>query len=741
LKVPELSYAPLQEANSATYAGKKSSLVASSLGRIDEGIALNSTRMGLGASSLKLAERRLDLNDKAIRNRQTDSVARLALNLGDLALKAIPEIANIVKQSQLETAKSGLLDIQAKYNVLQETSILNGKSSFVQGADGQLEFQEDLALEQWRSQRLAEIDGTNAFKDVKAWTTAQAKGMFMAGQDRALTVAVNNARTVANESFQTNMDSARTADLAGEGYDTGLSLIESNTMIGPAQKEYMKKAYTKELDYQRASSAITGVAESDGAELARTLMNGKYKGQLSPEQIDTLENEIIKADRSGDVVVSESAYSAMYNGMKEGKSPDQLKADIAKTLSTQPDNRKALAYESIIKAQTLRASEIGESNWKKDRENATIMGMRAARDRVASDPSYRGVEDVQNIFLNRYDSDIAAMERAEASSLKSADAVNGERINAEATYTMFKNGTISGTEAITRMMSYSQTADDVTMGTINGLMDKVRTNIVPEKHQKAAGEFWDRVKVGIVGDRKPSDFTDQQWSELSSAKAWVDGAILDLYWETSANDMTTEKFSKELDNINMIYTSKELKAIQSGSINVGPGNTGALKDALSKQAIFDTVDPVYVDHDGSVNWAKPEYKATYDQMNMVFRADLESKGITIKSQTMQTEGLNDVVPRQIFLDDKGNEYFYDGKGLNRKAKGQDQFLPVDAKVAAEIAGQSVKPLENKVKPPEQVKQEEAAKKLADEQSTWADEQTLRDAKTSGIRLVKPKATK
>jgi len=148
MKVPELSYAPLQEANSATYAGKKSSLVASSLGRIDEGIALNSTRMGLGASSLKLAERRLDLNDKAIRNRQTDSVARLALNLGDLALKAIPEIANIVKQSQLETAKSGLLDIQAKYNVLQETSILNGKSSFVQGADGQLEFQEDPALEQ-----------------------------------------------------------------------------------------------------------------------------------------------------------------------------------------------------------------------------------------------------------------------------------------------------------------------------------------------------------------------------------------------------------------------------------------------------------------------------------------------------------------------------------------------------------------------------------------------------------------
>lgn len=646
MKIPSIDYSPLFTATQAKFGVQQAKISADASQTIPQ--------------SIKLQEKSLKLQRDNLAVKSFLGATQLGLDLVGLAVET-------KQQSDFESAKTNLLTTDDEYRKMSLEAILNNTTK-INVDNGMAEIQLSPELEQYKAEAYQAIDNSNKSKKVKQYERDQLQQVFANAEQAVYKQATERYLNDLNTSFSMNHDISLTKDIQSpEGYSYGEALINSRTDLTKAQREATLYAYKKEVDYGRADATATTIAKTEG--VGKALAYASSLQGFEQSQVQTIVSNATKASAVVTQSVVSEAQNVMTAGLEAGKSPSELYSQVENSVAGQPTERRKAALDAISAAHTDWAVDVSMTNWMSDKEQS-LEQLQEVRDSINNGERsymYEGIPETKESVLSMYDDLITGQKKQGAT-------VNTQAVkdNMNAAYNSFTKGEQSGEDVIRYINSIGGDNPDLTASFIN----KVQDNVIPEQYKPMVKDFsksiTDSMKAGWKIE-KDAELSPEQRVDLIAAETWVNGAMLDLFMESASGNMSTSDFTNAMNNISRIYTSKEMDVLNAGSLKVTTRKTG-IDSAIEAQQMFATVDPVYSDANGRLNWASAEMEQTFDQMALAMSDELAKRGIDVigynPMPTRNEQGqIVDVTANPVFQDKNGSWYMFNGKQIMQSEGG------------------------------------------------------------------------
>lgn len=646
MKIPSIDYSPLFTATQAKFGVQQAQISADASQTIPQ--------------SIKLQEKSLQLQRQNLVVNTVLGVAELGLDIAGFAVE-------MKQQSDLENAKTNLLTADDEYRKMSMEAILNNTTT-ISVENGMAEIQLSPELEQYKADAFQAIDNSNKSKSVKRYEREQLQQVFASAEQAVYKQASERYLNDLNTSFSMNHDISLTKDIqSAEGYAYGEALINSRSDLTKAQKEATLYAYKKEVDYGRADATATTIAKTEG--VGKALAYASSLQGFEQSQVQTIVSNATKASAVVTQAVVSEAQNVMTAGLEAGKSPSELYAQVENTVAGQPTERRKAALDAISAAHTNWAVDVSMQNWMSDKEQS-LEQLQEVRDSINNGERsymYEGIPKTKESVLSMYD-DLISGQKKQGATLNS----QAVKDNMNAAYNMFVKGEQSGEDVIRYINSIGSDDPDLTASFIK----KVQDNVIPEQYKPMVNDFAKAITDSMKANwkiGKDSELSAEQRVDLIGAETWVKGAMLDLFMESASGNMSTSDFTNAMNSISRIYTSKEMDVLNAGSLKVTTRKTG-IESAIEAQQMFATVDPVYSDSNGRLNWASPQMEQTFDQMAIAMSDELSKRGIDVigynPMPTRNEQGqIVDVTANPVFQDRSGSWYMFNGKQIMQSEGG------------------------------------------------------------------------
>ena len=646
MKIPSIDYSPLFTATQAKFGVQQAKISADASQTIPQ--------------SIKLQEKSLKLQRDNLAVKSFLGATQLGLDLVGLAVET-------KQQSDFESAKTNLLTTDDEYRKMSLEAILNNTTK-INVDNGMAEIQLSPELEQYKAEAYQAIDNSNKSKKVKQYERDQLQQVFANAEQAVYKQATERYLNDLNTSFSMNHDISLTKDIqSSEGYAYGEALINSRTDLTKAQREATLYAYKKEVDYGRADATATTIAKTEG--VGKALAYASSLQGFEQSQVQTIVSNATKASAVVTQSVVSEAQNVMTSGLEAGKSPAELYSQVENSVAGQPTERRKAALDAISAAHTDWAVDVSMTNWMSDKEQSLeqLQDVRESINNGERSYMYEGIPETKESVLSMYDDLITGQKKQGAT-------VNTQAVkdNMNAAYNSFTKGEQSGEDVIRYINSIGGDNPDLTASFIN----KVQDNVIPEQYKPMVKDFsksiTDSMKAGWKIE-KDAELSPEQRVDLIAAETWVNGAMLDLFMESASGNMSTSDFTNAMNNISRIYTSKEMDVLNAGSLKITTRKTG-IDSAIEAQQMFATVDPVYSDANGRINWASAEMEQTFDQMALAMSDELAKRGIDVigynPMPTRNEQGqIVDVTANPVFQDKNGSWYMFNGKQIMQSEGG------------------------------------------------------------------------
>ena len=609
----------------------------------------NITQQDINTQLLKQSEKSLDVQ-QAMKNTQD---FKLIVDAAIDSLQIISQVDTLVKQKELEKAKTTALDASMDLTRIIIESVLNGGTQAIQGPDGKWSIEMDPAVTEWYNNQQAAISASKDSKEVKLWRMRALTQTFATGQNQILSTVLKDTMTTIDQQHDLNIQAALQTDAVTGTYEMGEAQINSRADLSPAQKALQIQAYQKTVDFNHQNQNISNLAATEGlakaTEYAYSLnKNLPPEKQFTPEQIQSFVKTASVTDQQLSNAITTNVATAMANGLETGKAPAALYEQINSYTEDMPENRQQLAAETAKAAHIVWATAQG---YKIANEDLQSVDIEYLTDRMNSilDPEgelnqtiFAGLDKTTTTFAAMYEKRIDELEKLESTTLanQNKEQIKENKAIADATFAMLQQGQISPAEAIAGMQNLDRSLatdgfDDDLYQT--QMINKINDNIVPEQYKAITKDFlkkMETLKYGIKIDKK-KDITPEQSAQLADATYFANEAIANIFMNTAAKDLNPAQVSEQLQKIQETFVGKAVKALESGEVvdkwRPFYHDLKAIDDALSKLHTFASQEgsiPVQKDRNGTFVWSNPNYKATFDAIGGELTNLLSSEGVT-----------------------------------------------------------------------------------------------------------------
>jgi len=608
----------------------------------------NITKQGINTQLLKQSEKSLDVQ-QAMKNTQD---FKLIVDAAIDSLQIISQVDTLVKQKELEKAKTTALDASMDLTRIITESVLNGGTQAIQGPDGKWAIEMDPAVTEWYNNQQAAISASKDSKEVKLWRMQALTQTFATGQNQILSTVLKDTMTTIDQQHDLNIQAALQTDAVTGTYEMGEAQINSRADLSPAQKALQIQAYQKTVDFNHQNQNISNLAATEGlakaTEYAYSLnKNLPPEKQFTPEQIQSFVKTASVTDQQLSNAITTNVATAMANGLETGKAPAALYEQINSYTEDMPEDRQQLAAETAKAAHIVWATAQG---YKIANEDLQSVDIEYLTDRMNSilDPEgelnqtiFAGLDKTTTTFAAMYEKRIDELEKLESTTLanQTKEQIKENKAIADATFAMMQQGQISPTDAIAAMQNLDASLatdgfeDDLYQ---TQMITKIYDNIVPDQYKAITKDFlkkMETLKYGIKVDKRKG-VTPEQNAYIAEATYFANEAIANIFMNTAAKDLNPAQVSDQLQRIQETFVGKAVKALESGEV-VDKwrifNDPKAIDDALSKLHTFagqEGTIPVQKDRNGTFVWSNPNYKATFDAIGGELTNLLSSEGVS-----------------------------------------------------------------------------------------------------------------
>lgn len=608
----------------------------------------NITKQGINTQLLKQSEKSLDVQ-QAMKNTQD---FKLIVDAAIDSLQIISQVDTLVKQKELEKAKTTALDASMDLTRIIIESVLNGGTQAIQGPDGKWAIEMDPAVTEWYNNQQAAISASKDSKEVKLWRMQALTQTFATGQNQILSTVLKDTMTTIDQQHDLNIQAALQTDAVTGTYEMGEAQINSRADLSPAQKALQIQAYQKTVDFNHQNQNISNLAATEGlakaTEYAYSLnKNLPPEKQFTPEQIQSFVKTASVTDQQLSNAITTNVATAMANGLETGKAPAALYEQINSYTEDMPEDRQQLASESAKAAHIVWATAQGYQIANTDLQSVDTEYLTERMNSIL-DPKgelnqtiFHGLDKTPATFAAMYEKRIGELEKLESTTLanQTKEQIKENKAIADATFAMMQQGQISPAEAIAAMQNLDASLatdgfeDDLYQ---TQMITKIYDNIVPDQYKAIAKDFlknMETLKYGIKIDKKKG-ITPEQSKQLAAATSYANEAIVNIFMNTAAKDITPAQVTDQLQKIQETFVGKAVKALESGEV-VDKwrlfNDPKAIDDALSKLHTFagqEGTIPVQKDRNGTFVWSNPNYKATFDAIGGELTNLLSSEGVS-----------------------------------------------------------------------------------------------------------------
>ena len=605
----------------------------------------NITQQDINTKMLDLSGQSLDVQQRM-----------LSLEAGKLFFDTVLGLAEsayrVVSQSQLEVAKTSALDASMDLSRIITESVLNGGTQAVQGPDGRWAIEMDPAITEWYNNQQTAISASKDSREVKLWRMQALNQTFASGQSQILSTVLKDTMATIDQQHDLNIQAALQSDAVTGTYEMGEAQINSRSDLSPAQKAVQFQAYQKTVDFNHQNQNVSNLAATEGLAKATEYAYGINKSlpperQFTPEQIQSFVKTASVTDQQLSKAISTNSATAMANGLETGKAPAALYEQITSYTEGMPEDRQQLASESAKAAHIVWATAQGYQIANTDLQSVDTEYLTERMNSIL-DPKgelnqtiFHGLDKTPATFAAMYEKRIGELEKLESTTLanQTKEQIKENKAIADATFAMMQQGQISPAEAIAAMQNLDASLatdgfeDDLYQ---TQMITKIYDNIVPDQYKAIAKDFlknMETLKYGIKIDKKKG-ITPEQSKQLAAATSYANEAIVNIFMNTAAKDITPAQVTDQLQKIQETFVGKAVKALESGEV-VDKwrlfNDPKAIDDALSKLHTFagqEGTIPVQKDRNGTFVWSNPNYKATFDAIGGELTNLLSSEGVS-----------------------------------------------------------------------------------------------------------------
>lgn len=608
----------------------------------------NITKQGINTQLLKQSEKSLDVQ-QSIKNTQDFKIVVDAF-IGSMEL--VSKIDSLAKEKELQKAKTNAIDASMDLSRIITESVLNGGTQAVQGPDGRWAFEMDPAITEWYNNQQTAISASKDSREVKLWRMQALNQTFASGQSQILSTVLKDTMATIDQQHDLNIQAALQSDAVTGTYEMGEAQINSRSDLSPAQKAVQFQAYQKTVDFNHQNQNVSNLAATEGLAKATEYAYGINKSlpperQFTPEQIQSFVKTASVTDQQLSKAISTNSATAMANGLETGKAPAALYEQITSYTEGMPEDRQQLASESAKAAHIVWATAQGYQIANTDLQSVDTEYLTERMNSIL-DPKgelnqtiFHGLDKTPATFAAMYEKRIGELEKLESTTLanQTKEQIKENKAIADATFAMMQQGQISPAEAIAAMQNLDASLatdgfeDDLYQ---TQMITKIYDNIVPDQYKAIAKDFlknMETLKYGIKIDKKKG-ITPEQSKQLAAATSYANEAIVNIFMNTAAKDITPAQVTDQLQKIQETFVGKAVKALESGEV-VDKwrlfNDPKAIDDALSKLHTFagqEGTIPVQKDRNGTFVWSNPNYKATFDAIGGELTNLLSSEGVS-----------------------------------------------------------------------------------------------------------------
>ena len=467
-----------------------------------------------------------------------------------------------------------------------------------------------------------------------------------------------------------------------------------------------KSAITSE-DTSKVIEAIQGNLSVDkdsdwgklAIEIGSNLKRQAGKKTFTQAEVDTMKkvatSRILQRDATLDSNVVKNATTLYTEGLANFKLPSQLRNELDTMIDGIPEERRQKALQAATNVQATKATQRGYELYSEDKDH-DLAWLTFQRKDIDSGylnlTTFDGVPAVKDSILKLYDARIAEIKKGQEGLSDDQIATNKQLMNG--TYQSLQSGSLSGREAISAMTELGMQTPGVEDNVYAmQLITKIKEDVVPAQYKALATQAikdMDTTKFGFPINSKGKLKDQGDEGAYLGAKQWATEALADLFMDSAASDITPKIFADKVTEIRSVFFSKNLDILTSGEV----------KDKLFKDPIDDAntrldmmtdIKPLFMDSDGSIKWANPDMKKTYDAIAGTFENYLKEAELTVMSAseplaidgevyptpTFMAKDANGVTAwyalnkTQMFASQDGKKTWVAGKPRDKKAKGPE----------------------------------------------------------------------
>lgn len=551
--------------------------------------------------------RQLALEKESIQAQREDNWFNLSLGIAELRVDTASQAYKIIKKDQ--STKGQLTDNEALQDgeKLLIKSLYNGSTYF--NDQGEMVFSQEYL--DWKDTYRQQIESSKGMKSVidnrLATFDYNVASLEKGGMETALktfyTDLNNNHTKLLEESMQADVNSYVAAGgdmtLWAETPVKGVAIIQNRTDWSDATKVSESTAYMAEVRKQGDIEIASKLALSEGKDAAWKYLEGR--GYLTVQEKQSAYSTAAKAVslRSDSVAQASSDFiEDVLTNPESGLSAYEGYLELEKQYANESTEIKASAIEAARKKHKELATIAGNNQYVADKESG-LDSLYKTRDALVNgdlDGFYYNIEDSKNTLLQKYETEIAAQEKAiasatstDASKVRTADknAVSDYQSTNKTNLQLFDAGILSGKDLMENAVQNADTFRSQLQGEgtelqardmeINAAMydtiNKVIDGYVPSKYQDAVKTAVSGFNTALGLDMKTTLMDADQLAAYTSYNAYYNGMIADYIYDNGAA-MNPQEFQLLIqqmgESLALSYTDSSWKKIGAGTA-IGSG--------------------------------------------------------------------------------------------------------------------------------------------------------------------------
>ena len=692
---------------SATRRAINSEAQLNSYSRLSDRIENTQKNLELSQASIDVARKHLDVQTGLSIAGSVVEFAETAVSLGN----------QIYKQNQSDLVAAKTTDVSAEASI-RITEAANGTGNeIVEDDNGNLvDIKMDPALTTWFDDQIAAIEGDSTLGKAAKQTMIGNINKLRANAkveiyNQYINNKVNALDTVEQDllkrAVQTDIGaSEENRSLYGD-YAAADAYIQSNSNWSAAQKQAKAIEAHNAIDLGRAKNAVQQVALAKGYDsavlLARDLQSqygwaadsSEYKSLLSIAQIEDA-NETLR--------LTNAASSAMTNGLNSmatnpDLTPEAIYDQIKSAMDGQPQSRIDAAIQAAKTAHISWATGVTSkvlATVTTDTRDELLLEQAALEQMNdngyfsgGAESIYTTAQKTVQTYIDNWNSYYGSAETASTKEL--AARVTNIKSAADMIVSSFTSGQVSAETAVLQMQGIlgeynidGTYEDDLYL---QKMIQSVEDNVVPAQYKDITKNWLDSFSVQVASAKGYpvnskntsasgilSGLDPAQRADVDTATNQAYAAVLDLFRQTAASEMTPSLLNSKLQSISEMFTADAFSALGGGVKDATFWSDSNVKKVMN--AFAEHPDIVYYNSKtGKVTWVNEDFENSYNEVADWCAQDLEAKGIILEGMPKLYTDSNGIHPFPVFTTKAGTQLLYNNEGIYVLGTGE-KYNPV-----------------------------------------------------------------